>query len=320
MSNRIRAAALLLAGALCFGALAGCGDAAASVTGEEVEMGLDMVPLGAAPAVSSSITASAPGTAVAQNEYAAIDYSNAQDGYVMIAWLVGGSEKIKVQTTGPSGTTYTYNLSSTGAYETFPLSDGSGSYSVLVLRNTTGTKYAVMHTATVEAQLTDEFAPFLHPNQYVNYSDASQCVALAKTLVADTTDEVGRVGAIYHWVVENIRYDKALASSVESGYLPNLDAVLQKKSGICFDYAALMTAMLRSQDIPTKLVVGYTGNVYHAWINVYSKENGWIDGVISFDGKSWKLMDPTFASTGNSSDEILQYIGNGSNYDAQYLY
>lgn len=54
-----------------------------------------------------------------------------------------------------------------------------------------------------------------------------------------------------------------------------------------------MTAMLRSQDIPTKLVVGYTGNLYHAWINVYLEGQGWVDNIIYFDGTSWKLMDPT---------------------------
>ena len=90
--------------------------------------------------------------------------------------------------------------------------------------------------------------------------------------------------------------------------------------GICFDYAALMAAMLRSQNVPVKLVVGYTGGAYHAWINVYSEKDGWIEGKVYFDGKEWKLMDPTFASSGKSSDNIMAYIGNGSNYTAKYLY
>lgn len=42
-------------------------------------------------------------------------------------------------------------------------------------------------------------------------------------------------------------------------------------------------------------------SVYHAWINVYSEEEGWIDAAIYFDGQEWKLMDPTFASSNNSS-------------------
>ena len=95
--------------------------------------------------------------------------------------------------------------------------------------------------------------------------------------------------------------------------------VLQAKKGICFDYAALMTAMLRSQGIPSKLVVGYAGTTYHAWISVWTEENGWVDGAIFFDGHIWKRMDPTFASSGNRSDEIMDYIEHGD-YIAKYLY
>ena len=118
----------------------------------------------------------------------------------------------------------------------------------------------------------------------------------------------------------NIQYDFDKAASVQSGYLPDIDETLNTKKGICFDYAALMTAMLRVQRIPTKLVVGYTGNLYHAWINVYLEGQGWVDNIIYFDGTSWKLMDPTFASSGNQSQEIMQYIGNGANYQAKYSY
>ena len=94
------------------------------------------------------------------------------------------------------------------------------------------------------------------------------------------------------------------------------DAVMQRKKGICFDYAALMTAMLRSQGIPTKLVFGYTG----AWILVYSTQAGWVDTASSFSKNAQKLMDPTFASTGRSSKSILAYIGNSANYTAKYYY
>lgn len=93
-----------------------------------------------------------------------------------------------------------------------------------------------------------------------------------------------------------------------------------QKQELIFVYAAVMTAMLRSQDIPTKLVVGYTGDVYHAWVDVYIKEMGWVDNFIYFDGVSWKLMDPTFASSGGNTDAVKQYIGDGANYRSKYSY
>ena len=172
----------------------------------------------------------------------------------------------------------------------------------------------------MSASITNEFGPFLYPNQYVNFNASSAAVQTGAAVCAGSADQVAVVADIYNYVITNITYDTAKAASVQSGYLPNVDVVLAQKKGICFDYAALMTAMLRSQDIPTKLVVGYTGNLYHAWINVYLDGQGWVDNVIYFDGKDWKLMDPTFASSGNQSEEIMKYIGNGSNYQGKYSY
>ena len=80
-----------------------------------------------------------------------------------------------------------------------------------------------------------------------------------------------------------------------------------------------MAALLRSQGIPTKLQIGYSGDAYHAWISVYLTEIGWVDDIIEFDGKSWSLMDPTLAA-GNSRSSIKKYIGDGDNYTVKYSY
>ena len=291
--------------------------------GPELNLGplLDeAVPLAGAPALSSVLVPVASGTAVSDNASSSMDYSNARDGYVMVKWLAGGTPKLKVLIKGPSGTTYQYNLRSDGQYDTFPLSDGSGSYSVGVYKNISGSQYATILTAGVNAQLVDEFAPFLRPNQYVSFSENSAAVAKAAELCQGASDNLDKVSRVYSFVVSNLTYDKEKAQTVQSGYLPDVDQILSTKKGICFDYAALMSAMLRSQGVPVKLVVGYTSGAYHAWINVYSETEGWIDGKIYFDGTQWKLMDPTFASSGKSSDSVMQYIGNGANYTVKYLY
>ena len=152
----------------------------------------------------------------------------------------------------------------------------------------------------------------------MNFDAAPNTVATAASLCAGTADPLAKVTVVYHYVIGNITYDYDLAATVTSGYLPNLDSVLAGGKGICFDYAALMTGMLRSQGVPTKLVIGYAGEVYHAWINVWSESTGWVDGVIFFDGTSWQRMDPTFASSGGQG--IMEYIGNGANYSAKYFY
>ena len=154
----------------------------------------------------------------------------------------------------------------------------------------------------------------------MNFNSDSKVVAKAEELCAGKTSDMDKLTAIYNYVVNNFTYDKELAATVQSGYLPDVDKVLEAKKGICFDYAAVMSAMLRSQNIPCKLVVGYAGTVYHAWVNVYIEGTGWIANAIFFDGENWTLMDPTFASSGHSSASIMKYIGDGSNYTSKYAY
>ena len=278
------------------------------------------VPLSAGPALPIILEPTHPGTAGQRNSSASIDYSNTKDGYIMCCWHAGGSAKIKVLVKGPSGTTYTYDLKNTGVWETFPLSDGNGSYTVGVYQNVSGTQYATILTASFAVTLSDQFAPFLRPNQYVNYTATSAAVTKASELVTGKTTNLEKVGAVYKFVVDNITYDTVKAQTVQSGYLPNIDNTLNTKKGICFDYASLMAAMLRSQGVPVKLVIGYTGTAYHAWLNVWSETEGWVSGYVFFDGTTWKIMDPTFASSSKESESIKKYIGNGANYAAKFLY
>lgn len=267
--------------------------------------------------------AAAPKTAVAsgektkENGEAIIDYSNTDQGYVMVKYTANTTKKLKAQVKGPK-TTYTFTLKA-GEWAAFPLADENGKYKITVYKNASGSKYATVLSLSVDVKLDNEFAPFLHSNQYVDFDSAPKTVAKAEELCENLSD-FEKIEAIYNFTVKTLSYDTKLAKSVKSGYLPILDEVLEKESGICFDYAALMAGMLRSQGVPCKLVVGYAGSAYHAWISVWTEKDGWIDGVIFFDGESWQRMDPTFASSGNSSKAILKYIGNGKNYTAKYIY
>lgn len=265
----------------------------------------------------------ASGTSVKKTDKAHIDYSNVKDGYVMCKYLSTTDKKLRVVIKGPDSISYTYTLKPGNIFEVYPLSGGDGNYTIGVYEQNASGKYATCASLTTEVKLTNEYVPFLTPNQYVNYNKDSKTVAKANEIVKSTDKLMDKVSTVYNYVIDNITYDKELAANVKSGYLPNVDAILEKGKGICFDYAAVMATMLRSQGIPTKLVVGYTGETYHAWINVYSSETGWINTAIYFDGKTWKLLDPTFASSAKnskSSDDISKYIGEAKNYTAKFVY
>ena len=248
------------------------------------------------------------------NESVTIDASHTSDGYLMVTYT-GSNSKVKLQLTGSNEVTYTYNLH--GGYETFPLTSGSGSYTVGVFENIEGTSYSTLFTQSIDVSITNEFAPFLYANQYVDFSSDSDTVKEGSALADGAGTDLEVIENIYNYIITNFTYDYEKASSVESGYLPDVDEIFHSQTGICFDYAAVMATMLRTQRIPTRLEVGYMGDVYHAWISTYIEDQGWINGIISFDGKEWKLMDPTFAST---STKPKDFITNNQKYTTKYVY
>lgn len=256
----------------------------------------------------------ADGTRVFEGTASLIDASHLEDGYVMVKYT--GDGRIKMQLTYNDQEPYTYDLPASGVFQTFPLTSGDGHYTLNIYRNIAGDQYAFVDGAAFDVHLKNEFTPFLHPNQYVCYTEETEAVAYSEVLAQGAADDLDVVKLIYDYAVNNIVYDTDKAENVSSSYLPDLDDTLHTKRGICFDYAALMTAMLRVQRIPARLVIGYAGKDYHAWISVYTEETGWIDGIIHFDGKKWVLMDPTFAAGRGLAD----YIGDGSNYNALFYY
>ena len=260
------------------------------------------------------LTGQADGTVTYGNEGVTIDASHISEGYIMVSYT-GTNEKVKLQITGPDEVVYTYDLH--GDYETFPLTAGSGSYTVGVFENIEGTSYSTLFTQTIDVKIDDEFGPYLYANQYVNFNGDSKVVEKAEELSKPCNDDLEVIEQVYNYMISNFTYDYDKAESVQSGYLPDVDEVFEAQTGICFDYAAIMAAMLRSQRIPTRLEVGYAGDIYHAWISTYIEEQGWVNGIIQFDGKNWELMDPTFAST---SSKPKDFITNTDEYITKFVY
>lgn len=251
------------------------------------------------------------------NDYVILDVSHADEGYIM-ADYTGESDHVKFQLTGSDNMTYTYDLNSND-YEVFPLSAGSGTYTAGIFENIEGTQYATVFLQEIHVDIKNEMGAFLYPNQYVKFDASCQVVSKAQELVAGAHDDLEVIHYVYNYVISNITYDYDKANNVETGYIPAVDEILQSKTGICLDYAAVMASMLRSQRIPTRLEVGYAGDAYHAWISTYVTNEGWINGIIQFDGQNWSIMDPTFAAN-SGEKELKNFIGNGDNYVTKYIY
>lgn len=247
-----------------------------------------------------------------------IDVGNASLGYVRVAQS-GSDSRLKVQVI-KGDKTYNYDLNTNGNFEVFPLQSGDGTYTVRIMKNVSGNKYTMLYSTDINVTLQDSLDPFLYPSQYVNYSSGSAVVKKAAEICSGLKGDVEKVSAVYQWIINNISYDTEKAQTVKTGYLPNPDSTLSSGKGICFDYAALMAAMLRSQGVATKLICGTVSasDLNHAWNEVYLEGTGWVTVKVYFSGNAWERMDPTFGASGGSG--IDQYIGDGSNYTGLRVY
>ena len=246
----------------------------------------------------------------------AIDASHVKQGYV----AAKGTSPTKLKLQVVSGErSYNYDIPADGSPVFCPINMGDGPYNFRIMQNTSGSNYVEIASTSENVTLESEFAPFLIPNVYCNYSDTSECVSMARQLTADAKTEGDALKAICTYVEDNIAYDntKASALSTSTGYIPNPDATLAARSGICFDYASLGCAMLRSVGIPCRIITGYVSpnDIYHAWIMVYI-DGTWSTGEFQIEDNEWSRVDLTFAASSNNEG----LVGDGKTYTDRYVY
>ena len=249
------------------------------------------------------------------NESVQIDLSMLGEGYVALtAW---SPNRLKFQVL-LGEYSYTYDLSNDGTANIFPLNLGDGWYTFRVMENVVESKYAILYLTEADVALQDPFQPFLHPSVYSNYSENSACVQKARELAAGADSTVGFITSVYDFICGTVTYDVDKAQSVQSGYLPFPDETMVSGKGICFDYASLAAAMLRSQGVPTMLIFGYVSpdDIYHAWNMFYTAETGWVTVDYQVSGGNWNRLDLTFSANGADGN----FIGDGSNYTDMFYY
>ena len=247
-------------------------------------------PASSAPSASSK--PSNGGAATLKNNGCEIDTSKAAAGTIRVRQN-GNPTKVKVLVYfNGSSKYYQYTIPTNNTWTSIPLQSGSGTYKVRFMKQVSGNSYSQMYSVTFQVGMQNANSAYLNPSQYVVYNSGSACVAKAKSLVSGAGSDAQKVSKIYSYIVNNISYDYDKMKNLPSGYLPNPDSTLASRKGICFDYAALMAAMLRSQGVPCKLVIGNADGQYHAWNMVY------VNG-------SWQLYDPTFGAAGQRAGSYV---------------
>jgi transglutaminase-like putative cysteine protease len=242
-----------------------------------------------------------PGELIFESNGFIIDYSNAEYGYISI--LAPNNDAIQKAQVTLNENIYTYALYSE-EYVIIPLQMGDGVYSIKLLRNKEGNTYVVSASTQIDVKLINETTAYLYPNQIVDYNKETQAIMKSFELTQEADSEIERVYEIYQYIINNIDYDYDKAELAQTKFiLPIIDETYLIEKGICFDYASLMSAMLRVQHIPTRVVTGYVEEGYHAWVEVFIKDEGWINPSIYFESDIWKRVDPTFDSMGSYDGE-----------------
>lgn len=224
---------------------------------------------------------------------ATIDKANIAKGIVTINLADFAGKTIKAQVEKGSDK-YMYTLKKSPV--NLPLQMGTGEYKISVLENIGGDKYKPLVSESVNAASIDEKELYKASVPMVEYSVSSKAVPGFKTVTSGKSSDLDKVSAVYDEIVKNYSYDMDKAASVKGDYVPVIDDVYNAKKGICYDYAALVGGALRSQGIPTRLVMGYVPEitVYHAW-NEILVNGEWISVDATYDaqvvkaGKSYTM-------------------------------
>lgn len=204
-----------------------------------------------------------------------------------------------------------YDLQPGQTSEAFPLQLGDGDYKLNILENLTDNQYKVVLRDSYSLELANPLEVYLGSVQNVLWDESMPFVAIARDLTKDAATDLEKVSILYQFVIENLEYDEAKANNPPANYLPDLTQIYQQSIGICYDYAALFAAMLRSIDIPTKLVMGDSAFVeqYHAWNEVYLQKTG-----------EWVTIDTTVDATWLRTNSPFEMIKNAEDYSVKYYY
>lgn len=245
----------------------------------------------------------APAVSFASPSDWSLNTTKVADGNIGIQINLNVNAKLKVLV--QKGTDkYYYDINPLSS-ETLPLQLGNGTYTVALLQNTTGNSYKRLDSQTVTATGIESFEPFLSANSIVKWAPEDDVVLLAKFLTKNANTDEEKIKAIYTYISTKFSYDYKKASTVASGYVPDVDAILASGKGICYDYSAVMASMLRSQGIATKLNMGYKNdlNVYHAWNEVYVKSTG-----------KWSVIDATYDNAFIKAGQKISMIKTTTDY------
>ncbi len=158
----------------------------------------------------------------------------------------------------------------------------------------------------------EHFERYTQADKYWESNDP-EITELAKRIKNENKDGgiLNIINEVYYFVIENLSYSHEKAAQ-ENPRLGALSA-LRGKPSVCMEYADLMIAILRAQNIPARAAMGYGNDPHlnqqennlaaetgHQWVQIWLPNYGWLSA------------DPTWGETdrkyiGGDLDHVLWY-------------
>lgn len=236
---------------------------------------------------------------------ATIDTTQTAKGIVVVSLTDYAGKTIKAQVVkGKDKYTYTLKKSQSN----LPLQMGTGEYTVTVLENITGDRYMPLATEVLTITAFEEKEVYTASIPIIEYSVSAKAVPAFQKLTEEKKTETDKIMAVYENIVNNYSYDFDKAATIKSDYIPILDDVYEAKKGVCYDYASLMSGVLRSFGIPTRLVMGYRTEVegYHAW-NEIKIDGNWVAVDTTYDAQVIKAGKKPMMKKDEANATIVKF-------------
>lgn len=137
---------------------------------------------------------------------------------------------------------------------------------------------------------------------------SSEIAVLTHEVTTDIDNDIEKVRRIERHLRDNYEYSLKVAPP-PAGIIPIEDFLFFSRKGFCEHFATAMVLMLRSLDIPARMVTGYAGgevNSYGDYVILRQKNaHSWVEAAVN---GMWMRFDPTPKSLQRSTPFASLYL------------
>jgi len=158
-----------------------------------------------------------------------------------------------------------------------------------------------------------------------NKFKTKEFAAFTKEVTKNSETDLEKVRAIFIWITDNIKYNdkfmddkpkriradsqEELEDAFRKVTKDNLQRTLQKRKGVCEDYAQVFQEMCTQVGIESEFIVGHDRQ-NKSRVGKLPKRNGHAWNSVKIDGK-WYLVDATWASGHVSKGKFKRHFREG---------